>query len=764
MTPQLRRVVATGLVALVGIGFAAGCSRPARTGSATVDRVLVVTLPGVTWDEVAEADLPALEGFIEESAIGDVSTKLGRVSASTTAAYLTLGSGTRSVVPGVDTGVALNPDESLAGVPATDLLRRRLGRTVDGIAYIPVGAAIDANQQSPFGAEPGLLGDALRDAGVHRAVVANADAAEGFPTDEPPPDGAYSRSAVTALMGRDGVVPGGSVGRSLLVEDRQAPFGRRLDRTEVLAAFDREWDGHQRVVALVEASDLARASAYRPRSTPAQARSLRSEALVEADALLADLLERTDPERDAVLVVAPTAPGSLGVVALRAPGVDAGLLRSPNTRRDGYVYLADVSPTILALLGEPQPTDVEGRRFDVAPTSVDRVEHLRRQSAHAGVRAERLPVVVPVLSVVVAALALSTIARARRGEPVRRAVALTCHGVLGTLAGTFLAGAQPVKDWPAAPYVVLLLASGVGTAALAAALDRHRAGLGVLAGPMILISTITFDVLTGAHLQINTVFGYSMAVAGRYTGLGNLAFSLFASAVLCAAVAAYERWGPRSLPLITAALVFAMLIEGLPMLGADVGGTLAVVPAFGLALSVLHGVRLRWWHVLVWMGMGFVVVGAFGLVDSSQPAEAETHLARLGSNLAEGRLDVVATTLWRRFNASFGSGTTIQWLIGLGVIALALAQASAVRRGVLGPAARLRHRPIGDRALAVGLSVLAGVGLVANDSSVAVPATMLLVVVPFLIIRRAGAAASLDASPADEPRAPRPPAEAAVPA
>jgi hypothetical protein len=45
----------------------------------------------------------------------------------------------------------------------------------------------------------------------------------------------------------------------------------------------------------------------------------------------------------------------------------------------------------------------------------------------------------------------------------------------------------------------------------------------------------------------------------------------------------------------------------------------------------------------------------------------------------------------------------------------------------------LRHRP--TLAAAVGLAVLGSVGLVANDSSVAVPVTMLIVVAPAVMLQ-----------------------------
>ena len=58
-------------------------------------------------------------------------------------------------------------------------------------------------------------------------------------------------------------------------------------------------------VVLVEASDLRRALAFRPRATPELAESARAEALASTDALAGAILERLDPERDAVVVVAP---------------------------------------------------------------------------------------------------------------------------------------------------------------------------------------------------------------------------------------------------------------------------------------------------------------------------------------------------------------------------------------------------------------------------------------------------------------------------
>jgi len=727
------------LLALVAFGGAvvaiAGCGGSGEDPAPPVQRVLVYTMPGVTWDEVQGADLPNLQGLLARSAVGDVSTRIGREPASTTAAYLTIGAGTRAVVPGVDTGVALNPDELHAGIPATELLRRRLGKSVDGIAYIPVGATLDANAESPFGAVPGTLGDALDDGGVSRAVIANADAAEGFPTDQPVPDGAFSRSAAAALMGSDGVVPAGSVGRGLLLEDPAAPFGRRLDPDVVTDVFDEQWDQPGRSVVLVEASDLARASAYGSRSTPSQARRLRAEALEESDALLGRLLERVDPVTDAVMVVAPVTSSGLGIVSVATPHVDGGLLRSASTRRDGYVYLADIAPTVLELVGEDPPDAVEGRPFDVDPAGGDRLSHLANQADDARVRDDRLPIVVPIVIVGLGLLTLAVVKRDRlsdRAQSLLRPAAITA---LGVVPGTFVAGLVPATRTSAGAYVAVVVAVAVLVGVIGSLADHRKPGLGILVGVGSVLVLFAIDLVVGAPLQVNSVFGYSVAVAGRFTGLGNLAFALFASAAVCFAAVAYDVFGHRALPWIGGVLVAVVALDGLPMLGADVGGVSSVVPAFVLTMLVLLGWRIGWRHLVVAMFAGVVVVGVFGLIDSSRPSGSQTHLARVGDHLASGRLGSVATILWRRVHASFGADDTLVWLIGLAVVGLALAQAVTVARGASWPATLQDDLSRSAMALVVGLGVVAVLGLVANDSSIAVPATMLIVVVPVLLLR-----------------------------
>lgn len=753
-----RRAAALAVVAVAGIAGLAGCGGPPADLEARVDRVLIVSLPGVDWADVRGADLPNLDRFVRSAAIADISTRIGRRPANLADAYLSLGAGTRAVAPAMDPAVALGPDDRFGGVPAADVVARRLGAVPPGIAYLPAGSAADANADSAYGAEVGRLGDRLAAAGVDRAVVANGDTGEGDLDRGPAPGTAYGRAAAAMLMRRDGVVPGGEVSRRLLVGDPTAPFGRRLDPARVLRAVDAAWDGGGRTVVLVEDSDLSRAAAYRPAAGPGPRRDMRARALADADALLGDLLTRVDPAHDAVIVLSPVAPPGrpfLGIAAVRAPGVAGGLLQSATTRRAGYVQLADVAPTVLALVGAPAPDEMEGRSFAVGEaggSATARTARLAHAADAAAFRDATMPVVVTTIIVALVLLALAVTLRGRLGPRAPGVLAALAYGALGVVPGTYLVGAVgPVRaNLPAQTAVILAIAAGLAAACVG--VERQRPGLGPLVGVGGIVAVVGLDILAGAPLQLNTTFGYSVAVAGRFTGLGNLAFALFGSAAIVLAALVADRYGARGGRWAIALLAAVVLVEGLPMLGADVGGVLAMVPAFGVTALILAGRRIRVREVAALVVATAAVLVVCALIDLARPAEVQTHLARTVGDALDGRWSPLGRNLDRRWRASLGDAAVAGWLA---VAALTVGTVAYVALARTGAGDRVRRlladRP--TRAAAAGLAVLAAVGLVANDSSFAVPSTMLIVIGPAVMLRvLSGAAAPVaPAAPARRP-------------
>ena len=146
------------------------------------------------------------------------------------------------------------------------------------------------------------------------------------------------------------------------------------------------------------------------------------------------------------------------------------------------------------------------------------------------------------------------------------------------------------------------------------------------------------DAAAGAPLAFNNPLGMNAVVAGRFYGVSNTAFALVAGALVVVIAGTWEvlGGGRRNALLMTALLGgAALLVDGAPQLGADVGGALTLVPTLAFLAAGLAGLHLSWRR---WLAIGattVLVVGGFAVVDLLRPG-GPTHLGRFARQVADG--------------------------------------------------------------------------------------------------------------------------------
>ena len=146
------------------------------------------------------------------------------------------------------------------------------------------------------------------------------------------------------------------------------------------------------------------------------------------------------------------------------------------------------------------------------------------------------------------------------------------------------------------------------------------------------------DAAAGAPLAFNNPLGMNAVVAGRFYGVSNTAFALVAGVLVVVIAGIWEvlGGGRRNALLVTALLGgAALLIDGAPQLGADVGGALTLVPTLAFLAAGLAGLHLSWRR---WLAIGaatVLVVGGFAVVDLLRPG-GPTHLGRFARQVADG--------------------------------------------------------------------------------------------------------------------------------
>lgn len=716
---MIRRTLLAGF-ALISLSSMLAPSS-AGAGEPRPRRVLVLSVPGLSWDELYRGDTPALDSLIDDAAVAALSVRnvLPETSAGDGYAAMSAGSRARGVFA---EGQVLEPDEDFFGTPAGAVYARNTGVTMeDGLVAFGFPSLDARNERLDYGAEVGALGQALADAGVPRSVIANADG-QGL-LDEP----AFNRGAAIALIDRAGVVPRGAVSGDLLEPSPSSPFGVRLSTTAVGEAFDTSWaDGG---VVMVELSDLARADRYAPVASTEHRPDLRRAALRSSDELVGGLIAKVDAARDAVVVVSPyhrAGDVHLTVAAVRAPELEPGLLRSGSTRRAGVVTLVDIAPTILDLAGVDRPGSMEGRRFERAadgPTSGEgRARHLASLDEAARYRDRMVAPVAVTFVVLQAVLWVGAALALRRDHPrARRLVGLAALAMLAYLPATYLAGLLDFHGAPSVAYWCFIVIVAAATAVAALALGRRRQLDPLLLCLAAVFGLLTVDMLLGAPLQLNTVFGYSPTVGGRFAGMGNLAYGQFAGAAFLLCGLLSQRLAGRSLgtAVAFAVLVVAVLIDGMPFWGSDVGGVLAFVPAIGVTAARLLGQRVRWRVVAIWASAAVVVVGLFAILDLSRPADRRTHLARLVEAVADQGIGAFESVVSRKIGANLSVIVSSVWTamvpIALGFIAYLLWRAP-------GHVRRIRET---IRESLPGLAVVGFLGFAFNDSGIAVPGVML---------------------------------------
>jgi hypothetical protein len=706
-----RAVAALTLAVLVSAGTGVAAATAAMNVPATtipqpapasdVNRVLLISLPYVSFDDLRHVAMPNLTRLLDQSTIAGMAAHGGDATTSLIDGYATLGAGARSVGGGELDGAGFNVGESVDGTPAGVLFTQRTGKPAGrGVVQLGIKQLVGHNTSKSFGAVIGALGNSLALAGWHPAVLGNGDA-----------------------VGDDT-----AVSSSLLMRDPAAPSGERLDPVAVDRQFTQLWTSHS--VVLVEASDLVRAHASAEVETAAQQTKTMAATLQHTDALIGELLQHVDAAHDAVMVVGPT-PGSSEneptIASVRAPNWRPGLADSATTRRSGFVQLVDVAPTVLSLLGISRPTSMEGQPFKFSTTGGTALER-RNYLADAQLEAVfRDTMFAPVFIVFIVLLGLALIGAIvlvtwRWRGLARWLTWLFAMFVLAYVPALLFArlalfhARGALVYWMFVVVVDLLIVAGVTLVGV------RRRGDALIAVLGLVVVVIGLDVLLDSPLQFLSTIGYAPTGAGRFVGMGNLAYAAFSTAGLLLAVLAVDRWGKRALVPVLIGLAFLVAVDGAPFWGADVGGILSMVPAYGLTGWLLLGHRIRT-RTIGWVAVWTVVVlAALTLLDLARPPSERTHLGRLAQSVYHDGWKGFWTVVNRKLDANLSTLGTSFLQIALIFVVLFIGWLWWYHRDRID--AVLDTRP-SLRAGGVGFAILLVLGFAFNDSGISIPAIML---------------------------------------
>ena len=699
-----RRQVVQAVVAAALLAFAAfvgsalhtdrTAPQPISFGSDGTAAMVVIGAGGLRASDVDRTATPALWSLLRDGSSASLNVTTVHRTTCPVDGWLTLSAGGRAAQP-----------DAAARAGACTVPAVASGRVTGWSAYAAAAAS------RPFGTTPGTLAAVAASRGQCLSAI--------------------GPGAAIAAADRTGAVA------------HYHPFGTELTAGLVECS-----------TAIVDVGAIEPADAAGPNggadSTDGAARAA---AVAAVDARVAGVLAATPSGADVIVAgLSDAGTPRLRLLLAGGPRFGPGTLWSPSTRQAGLTQLDDVAATVVAHLGATAPDSFGGAVLQRSPAvSNAEVYASSRQSAlvdddessyHVSGVVE--PFFTAWGAVVVLALGLLAVVWWRRlGSPGdrRRLRVIVRQGLVvaaAVPAATFLANIVPWWRfvWPAAALVAatLLWTAIIGAVALRGAWRRTPTGPPT-AVALATVVVLGADVVGGSRLQVASLLGLNPIVGGRFYGMGNVTFALFAAAVFVVAITLAARLSGR--PRIAAAAVTvlglaAIAVDAAPSWGSDAGGPPALVPGLAVLVLAVLGVAFRWRRAAAVLGATVVVVLGIALLDWARGPQSRTHLGRYVQTVLDGGGgDVIIRKLQQNLDTLTGT-SVFAYLVPLVLLVfwwLLLKPDAPVAR----PLRPLFAAVPTMRAGLLGLSLTTTIGLLLNDTGVAIPPIAWMLAVPLVV-------------------------------
>lgn len=690
--PRAWSLVVAGICAATVLGAVA---QPARTGAASslatatpsveltasgrllAPPLVVIGVGGLGWSDVSPERTPRLWQLLESgAAAGAVTVHTLDEPSCPAAGWLALSAGRGVVDPEPADACQRLPNivESGTGNPG--------GATVAGWDRLATTEAA-----STYDAKIGMLGSALADAGICATAV--------------------GAGAALALADRAGEV---ARYRSVLTAD----------------AFDCP-------VTFVDMGPTSLVDASLRRKLP-------------IDSQIGDVLDHVSDDATVLVTSVSTTIGSrleMGVAIAIGPHVKADLLTTASTRWTGVVRLLDLPPSVLESLEVSLPQDFQGSPFVMAKARGDAVETARTLGRVTVVdrvlRDTSGPLTTGLNIVALLLLILLWLGPATwlgRG-PLRGAAlviaSIPASAYLVTLTHWWHFGS---------PLSAMLLGIAVIAVALAvtAAVINQRFGCHpVFTIAIVSVTVMASDAIVGSPLSRGSPFGPSPMLGGRFYGFGNVTYSLFAvyAIAVAASVAVWanargrRRFALRGVAGIGA---FAVAIDIWPTWGADIGGGLALIPAFVVLALGAAGLRITRGRALISFALAVVVVAGVSVLDWLRPADSRSHAGRFVQQVIDGDAMEIVQRKGGYALATLGAGpaawiTTAALVLGIA----ALARPARIAPGWL---QEFLDRWALLRTSLAAIVVALALGALVNDYGIRIVTIGAIALIPLLVLLR----------------------------
>ncbi|GFN36022.1 hypothetical protein [Tepidimicrobium xylanilyticum] len=502
------------------------------------------------------------------------------------------------------------------------------------VGNIQMGRLYNQNEDNKYSPFIGALGYTLHKSGLKTAVFGNSD------TDEE-----LIRTSALIPMDPDGLIDYGNVD-DILVKDNFYPYGIRTDYDKILDEIERVKSDASLIV--VDTGDLNRLNSYGANLSTDEFYQKRNVILNNIDEFIEGLLNIIDKDNSLLMILSPNSGeeridgNRLSPIIIWGKNVMKGIVVSNTTRQNGIIANLDISPTVVKFL-DLKPENMAGNPIEYVEIE-DSLNYIKSIigpiNLMSKTRSKTLSTYGTISLVIILLIIALVLLNIVPNEQILR----------GLKTGLLLIYVLPlafmiISSFRIDNLIIFILALTLFSSLVIYVFYKCNSSKNILVVTYLYFILLFFDILLKGYFTKYSVLSHDPIIGARYFGIGNEMVGLFLMVSCMTAGLLYEKYSKKIIPILV--MIGTTVLVGHPNLGANVGGTIALLSSSIYFVCGLYGKNLNLKNTILTLFIIGMAIGFLGYLDI-RFSHSPTHLGNTLLSINEKGIGFVKNIIDRK--------------------------------------------------------------------------------------------------------------------
>lgn len=502
------------------------------------------------------------------------------------------------------------------------------------IGNIQIGKLYNQNENNNYSPYLGALGDSLHNLGLKTAVFGNSD------TDEE-----KIRTSALISMDSKGLIDYGNLD-NVLMEDMDYPYGFKTDYEKILREM---YDIKSKAsLILMDTGDLARLNNYSNFLSQDIFDYKRNLILKEIDQFVGNLTDILDKEKSLLMILSPNSGeeridgNKLSPIILWGKDIEKGTVTSSTTNREGIISNLDIAPTVTSffnissenMLGNPIKSIEKNKSLNYIKSISRRINTTSKVRSKTLLIYGIISIIIMIMTILIFFLNIKM--NNRIGDLFRTSLLLLYGAPIILILNSLFIIDSVLKF-----FISLIVVIGIYVF-----LTKKYNNDGIMFFLSFFFFLIMiFDLLLNGALTRFSVLSHDPIIGARYFGIGNEMVGGFLAVTTLIAGLLFKKYNNKFISI--SILLLSVAIVGHPKLGANVGGTIAVLVATIYFILEIIEKQLNLKNItliIIITGLVIMIMGYIDIALNPNP----THLGKTLMSLNEKGVDIVRNIINRK--------------------------------------------------------------------------------------------------------------------